>query len=402
MKKKILVISQYFYPEQFRINDICNTWVDSGYEVTVLTGIPNYPKGAFYDGYGIFKKRRTIFNGVKIIRIPIFPRKNSSLMLALNYISFVISGIIWSYLHKEDYDFVFIYEVSPMTQALPGIKFAKRKHIPTYLYVMDLWPENFEVITGIKNKNILKVLNKMVDYIYDNCQLILTASQSFRKNIVNRGIESDKVLFWPQYAEGFYQPISEHSTLIPDDDTVNLTFTGNIGEAQGLDILVSVAQQIKMENLAVRFNLVGDGRYKKTLIADVKSHGVEQYFNFVAAVPAKDIPKILSSSDATLITMKQNPIFKMTIPAKLQSGLACAKPIIVSADGEVSEIVLESQSGLVSPAGNSIQLFKNIKRFVELSKEERSAMGAAARKYFEDNYQKEKLMNQIDELMTER
>lgn len=147
MSKKILVVSQYFYPEQFRINDICTSWIKRGYEVTVLTGIPNYPQGDFYNEYGLKKRRKDEFDGVNIIRIPIIPRKSNSIMMALNYLSFVISGFVWNLNNKEKFDMVFIYEVSPMTQAMPGLWIAKKLKIPCYIYVMDLWPENFEIIT---------------------------------------------------------------------------------------------------------------------------------------------------------------------------------------------------------------------------------------------------------------
>lgn len=217
MSKKILVVSQYFYPEQFRINDICEAWISKGYEVTVLTGIPNYPKGNFFNGYSWRKKRIETYNGIDIIRIPIIPRKKSSLMMGLNYVSFVISGVIWNVFSKKEFDLVFIYEVSPMTQAIPAVKIAKKLKIPCYIYVMDLWPENFEIITGISNPLIIKPLNRMVDYIYESCEKIFTASKSFKKNIEQRGFSPDKIYYWPQYAEEFYQPVENKSSKIPKD-----------------------------------------------------------------------------------------------------------------------------------------------------------------------------------------
>ena len=176
---KLLVISQYYYPEQFRINDICQELVKRGHQVTVLTGIPNYPEGKFYQGYGLRKKRIEIKDGVEILRLPIIPRGKNPMMLILNYISFVISGFFWAKFTKKDFDQVFIYEVSPMTQALPGIWYGKGKKIQKDIYVMDLWPESIELATGIKNKFILKRVGKMVDYIYKNCDNILTSSKSF-------------------------------------------------------------------------------------------------------------------------------------------------------------------------------------------------------------------------------
>ena len=146
-KKHILVVSQYFYPEQFRINDICTEWVKRGYKVTVLTGIPNYPQGEYFEGYDLVHKRTAEWNGIRIIRIPLIPRGHNSIGLVANYFSFVISGFIWKSLTKIKADYVFTFEVSPMTQALIGVWYAKKNKIPHYLYVQDLWPENVEIVT---------------------------------------------------------------------------------------------------------------------------------------------------------------------------------------------------------------------------------------------------------------
>ena len=167
MNKHILIVSQYFYPENFRINNIAEEWIKKGAKVTVLTGIPNYPEGKFYKGFGLFKRKRETYNGIDIIRVNIFPRRNNKLFLILNYFSFVVSGWLWTLFTKLKPDFVFIFEVSPMTQALPGVWFSKRRNIPCYIYIQDLWPENLEIIANIKNRMIIKAVNKMVDYIYE-------------------------------------------------------------------------------------------------------------------------------------------------------------------------------------------------------------------------------------------
>ena len=268
MKKHILVIAQYFYPEQFRINDICTEWVKRGYKVTVITGIPNYPQGKYYKGYGLFKKRKETYNGIDIIRIPLIPRGNNAILLALNYLSFVVSGFFWKVFTKIKADFVFIFEVSPMTQALPGVWYAKKRKIPCYLYVQDLWPENVEIITGIKNKHIINVIGKMVDYIYSKCTRIFTTSTSFVESINKRGVPLQRIEYWPQYAEDFYVPLEKtNSSEIPKDNAFNIIFAGNIGNAQGLEILPIAAALIKAQNIDcnIRFNIIGDGRFKKNL-----------------------------------------------------------------------------------------------------------------------------------------
>nr|WP_195957046.1 glycosyltransferase family 4 protein [Enterococcus gallinarum] len=401
MSKKILVVSQYFFPEQFRINDICNSWIERGYDVTVLTGIPNYPQGDFFEGYGFNKRRNENLNGINIIRIPIIPRKKSSMTMALNYLSFVISGWFWKLFNKENFDMVFIYEVSPMTQALPAVWIAKKLKIPCYIYVMDLWPENFEIITGISSPLVITPLNKMVDYIYKNCNKIFTASESFKKNIQSRGVDPEKVFFWPQYAEEFYHTRATKSKKIIVDDKINITFAGNVGMAQGLEILPIIGQRLKKENVNIRFNIVGSGRYLETLINEVTKNALQEYFNFLEPVPPTEISEIFSASDFSFVSLQENEIFSMTIPAKLQSSMACGKPILLSASGESKDIVIKAECGYASDAGDVNHLIENIKKIVKLDKKQIEKLGNNSRNYFENNFEKEKLLDSMDSFLVE-
>ncbi|MGI6431512.1 MAG: glycosyltransferase family 4 protein [Synergistaceae bacterium] len=397
--KHLLVVSQYFYPEQFRINDICSEWIKRGYKVTVLTGIPNYPQGKFYKGYGFFKKTKEHYNGMEIRRIPLLPRGTGALMMALNYFSFVVSGFFWSIFTDLNADIVFIYEVSPMTQALPGVWYAKRKKIPCFLYVMDLWPENVEIVGGVKNKTILGLIGKMVNYIYSNCDKIFTSSKSFISAIENRGISKGKIKFWPQYAEECYKPLNKDDNiigLIPDDGTFNLIFAGNIGYAQGLEILPKAAKILKSEGKRVRFNIVGDGRFKENLISMTVEENVREMFNFIEKQPADKIPEFMSACDAALITLSGSRIFEMTLPAKLQSYLACGIPIVVSGNGEIQEVVKESGAGLYCNAADPEALSQIIAELLSQTDEQMTLLGKNARKFYEENYDRSMLLDKMD------
>ncbi|MEG1574608.1 MAG: glycosyltransferase family 4 protein [Bacteroidales bacterium] len=398
-KTHILVISQYFYPEQFRINDICSEWVKRGHKVTVVTGIPNYPNGDYYEGYGLFKKREERYNGMDIVRLPLIPRKNGAIMMALNYISFVVSGFFWSRFTSLRADRVFIYEVSPMTQALLGVWFSIRRKIPCYIYVTDLWPENVEIAGGIHNKSILNMIGKMADYIYDNCDRVFVSSKSFIKAIGARGVPLNKLEFWPQYAEEFYLPIAKELCAvdeIPDDGCFNIIFAGNIGTAQGLDMLPDVALELRRQNKNVRFNIVGDGRYLNALKEAVDSRGINEMFNFIKRQPAQRIPEFMAVCDAALISLADNEIFAMTLPAKLQSSLACGIPLIVSANGEIQHVVEDSGAGVYCDAGDPVLLSKIIVEMLSFSSENMIQMRENARKYFLINYEKGMLIERID------
>lgn len=395
-KKHILVVSQYFYPEPFRINDICQEWVKRGYKVTVLTGLPNYPEGKIYKEYRKGKNRRETWNGVEIIRIPLIARGKSAIRLVLNYISFVISGFFWKLFTKVKPDLVFSFEVSPMTQVLVGCWIAKRRKIPHYLYVQDLWPENVEIVTGIHSKFVLTPISKMVDSIYKKCDYIFATSESFVKEIQKRVFDDkSKVKYWPQYAEEFYQPTNERIKELAEDESFKIIFTGNIGLAQGLEILPKAAEILKKKQRNVKFVIVGDGREKETLISGIEGCNVENMFILVPRQPAEKIPAYLCSCHAAFLSFMDNSLFANTIPAKLQSYMACGVPIIASATGETERIIKEANCGICVKIGDGEALAVGIEYFMQIG--DRSKLGANAVEYNKQHFDKISLMNEMDD-----
>ncbi len=395
--KHILVVSQYFHPEYFRINDMCCEWVKRGYKVTVLTGIPNYPKGKFYHGYSWFKRRREIWNGIEIIRIPLFARGKNAISMVLNYLSFVFSGYFWQKFTKNTADIVFTFEVSPMTQALIGVEYSKRKKIPHYLYVQDLWPENVITMTGINSPVVIGPLSRMVNYIYKNCDKIFATSQSFVEEIRKRTPgEENKVIYWPQYAEDFYVPLEKtFSDYIADDGKFKIAFTGNIGRAQGLELLPKVAKLLKKESVNnVLFVIIGDGRNKERLLKDIRRNDVAEYFCMIDRQPAEKISEFLASCDAAFVSFSPDPLFEKTIPAKLQSYMACGMPVLAAACGETQKLIEESGCGICCGLGDEVALFEGIQKMLS---SDLSVMSHNSRNYFENNFRKEQLMDEMDE-----
>lgn len=401
MKKHILVISQYFYPENFRINDICKEWVNKGYEVTVVTGIPNYPKGKFFEGYGLFKKRKEEYEGVHIIRLPIVARGKGSIRLALNYFSFVFSGFFWKIFTRIKADKVFIFEVSPMTQALVGVWYAKRRKIPCAIYVQDLWPENVEVVTGIHNKTIIGAIDKMVNYIYKNCSLILATSPSFVKRIEERTSAFDKegkskVKYWPQYAEDFYKPVEKKELEdLKASDTFRVVFTGNVGYAQGLDVLPQIAKVLKTQKTICEFVIIGDGRYMDEFKCEIKKRDVGEMFLFLGRKKPEEIPGYLALCNVAFISFTDSELFEMTIPAKLQSYMACGMPVIAVAGGETKRIIEEAECGCVVSFENHIELVNVI---TALKQKELSKWSDNSRSYYDRNYNKKLLLDKVESM----
>lgn len=393
-KKHILVVTQYFYPEQFRINDMCAEWVKRGYDVTVVTGYPNYPQGEYYDGYGWFKHQKQIWKGVKIIRLPLTARKQGSVRLALNYFSFVVSGFFWALTTKIKADYVFTFEVSPMTQALIGVWYAKRRKIPHYLYVQDLWPENVEIVTGIHSPFIIKPIEAMVNHIYKHCDIIFATSPSFVREIQKRVKNNkNKVKYLPQYAEEFYKRVERKPVPeIPNDDSFKIIFTGNIGKAQGLEILPKTAKLLKSKE-NVKFVIVGDGRDKDNFLKQIADNGVQDMFIMIDRQPPERIPELLAACDAAFISFMPDPLFEKTIPAKLQSDMACGMPIIASANGETKRIIGEAGCGVCVELGNAERLSEAI---ADMKNADLRLTGNKSRAFFDRNFEKSKIMTSLD------
>lgn len=403
MKKKILVISQYYYPEPFRVTDICEDLVKRGYEVTVLTGIPNYPEGRYYKGYGLRKKREEIKNGVKIIRIPIIPRGKNPIQLLMNYYSYVVSGKRWVRHTKLSFDSVFIFQLSPVFQAEVGTLYGKKRNVPVTIYVQDLWPESVEVVAGMKNKAIIGYINRRVDRIYKSCTNILATSPSFKEKLDERKSTKDetgksKVVYWPQYPESFYIPYKpiDIPEDFPKDKKFKLTFTGNIGYAQGLDILPKLFKELSVRGKECDFVIIGDGRYKEAFKKEIQEAGAEDSFYLLGRKPATDIPAYLGVSDAAFISFSDNSLFNRTIPAKLQTYLACGKPILAAVKGETGNIIAQAECGLCSNAGDVKGLADN---FCKLLESDLAMMGVNATRYAKDHFNKNELMDRLETII---
>jgi glycosyltransferase involved in cell wall biosynthesis len=401
MNNTILIISQYYYPESFRINDLSIEWIKKGYSVTVLTGIPNYPTGSFFKGYSLFKKRKEKHNGVSIIRLPIIPRGKNRFMLAFNYLSFVISSWFWVALNKTKFHSVFVFGVSPLTQALPGLWYSRKHQTPLILYLQDLWPENLEVVGKLKNKYLLKIVSNMMGKIYRHSKYIVVPSKSFMEVLKNKGVDNNKIIYIPQYAEDFYIPLK--TNFRQNNDPLKIIFTGNIGFAQGLDLLPKVALLLKNEgfSLKIKFILVGNGRFKNDLVFLIKKYNLEKFFELHDAVPPMKIPKMLSEADVTYLSFSDNKLFDKTIPAKLQSYLACGMPILAAVGGETKSLVEYGECGYVSPTNNVKLLYDNIIKFYHLKSEKIKEMSQRSLFISNQLFNKDSILSQFELIFKE-
>lgn len=397
---RILVVSQYFWPEQFKINDLCEALIERGHEVVVYTGLPNYPEGKFFQGYSLAGPYSEKYGKIKIIRAPLFPRgKNNSLLLVINYFSFCIfSTLLAPFLVKGKFDKIFIYQVSPIFAALPAVLLKYIKKAPIIIWVTDLWPESLEAVGVVKNKNILSWVGLFVKFIYRHSDKIYISSRGFASKIRAYDVNESKIKFWPQWAEGFFNKEVQTSNYSDDRIPSNgfvVTFAGNIGNAQDFETVVEAATVLK-NNSDIHFVILGEGLMKNWAEKEVEARGLEKTFHFLGRKPIETMPYYFSKSDIMLVTLTDTELFSITIPSKVQSYLASGKPILAALNGEGAEVVTKWKAGLSCPASSPKELAETVKRFSELSKPELEEMGRNATACYLSEFEREKLVTILE------
>lgn len=401
---KILIITQYFWPENFRINDLACSLKNKGHDITVLTGKPNYPSGKFFSGYGLFRKFHDRYEGIEVIRAPIFPRFNGRFFyLILNYLSFAISASITSLLLLgRKFDVVFVYEPSPITVTLPAILFKKIKKVPVVLWVQDLWPESISATGAIKSKRTIKLVEFLVRYIYKSCDLLLAQSMAFIPSIEKYADGNTAVEYFPNYAEDIYGDITSIDNqlvrTLPQGFLV--TFTGNVGAAQDFPTILDAAEELK-HNEYIKWVIVGEGRQFTWVKNEVIKRGLNECVYLMGQFPLSDMPSFYSKSDVMLVTLKKDEIFSYTIPGKVQSYMAAGKPIAGCLDGEGKRVIAAAKAGVIASSGDSEQLAKNISYLSKLSPQELAQYGKNALEYNQLNFNKNILIDKLDKTLSE-
>jgi len=396
---KILVISQYFYPENFRINDLVFSLQKRGHEIEVLTGKPNYPKGDYFKGYSWDGPKQEEIEGIKVHRANLILRKKGGgLRLFLNYFSFVFFGLFKILKLKGDFEKVFIYAPSPITVGILGIVAAKKFKCKSYLWVHDLWPESVRVAGGIKSGFVLGLVNQMTKLIYKFTDLLLVQSPEFKNYILNQGVAESKIIYYPYYAEDFYKVIEKDKSYLSQfPNGFNLLFAGNIGVAQSFDTIVNAFEKLKEHD--INLVVLGDGRDKSRIQEQINEKGLKEKFHFLGSFPPEQMSHYFTCADGLLITLKKADIFSYTIPGKLQSYLACGKPIIGALDGIGNKIISESNSGFASEAEDHELLANNILSLYKLSKTEKEKLSNNALTYFDKNFNKQHLLERLEEIL---
>jgi glycosyltransferase involved in cell wall biosynthesis len=393
---RIAVLTQYFWPESFQINEIVGSLTEAGVEVEVLTGKPNYPQGQIYPGYSAWGCLRERREGVDINRIPILPRGNRGFQLALNYLSFVVSGMIFApwLLRGKRYDVIFVYAPSPIIQALPAIFLGWIKGCPVVLWIQDLWPESLSATGYVTNRSILGLVRMAVRFIYRQCDLLLVQSLAFVQPVRNLAAKTP-VAYFPNSVSLVSSSLSTKIVSGVEGMTkgFSVVFTGNIGSAQAVDVIIDAAVLLK-EYSDIHFVLIGDGSCRGDACLSVERLGLKN-FHLPGRFPVETMPSFMQSASVLLVSLADKPIFALTIPNKVQAYLAAGRPIIACMNGEGARIVTEANAGLTAPAGNAAALAEAIHKMYLMSPSARDEMGANGRRYHQKHFDRHHLIGEL-------
>jgi colanic acid biosynthesis glycosyl transferase WcaI len=395
---RILVVTQYFWPENFRINDLVIEFCRLDHEVTVLTGYPNYPSGVVFPEFRLNPSFFTKFKTANIVRVPVISRGKGRLKLILNYVSFVASATILGILRLQGkkFDIVFVFEPSPITVGLPAIILSYFKRAPLVLWVLDLWPETLEAIGVVRSQYFLKAIRRLVTFIYNRCNLILAQSKSFVPQIRQYCHKEKKIKYFPSWSDTIFDfaKVNLAEEIPVADGVFSIMFAGNMGEAQDFPAILDAAEVLK-NNAGVRWLIIGDGRVSDWVRSEVIRRGIEHCFLLFGSYHVDRMPAFFKHADALLVSLKAESIFAMTIPGKIQSYLAAGIPIIAMLNGEAADIIRRSGAGISTPAGDGFALAVAIKQMSNMSAEERLKMGKAGLDFAESEFNREALISNL-------
>jgi len=396
---RILIVSQYFWPENFRINDLAVELINRNHDVTVLTGLPNYPSGTIYNNFLADPDRYSNFNGAKVLRVPMLPRGKGKAQLILNYLSFAISASvfgIWK-LRRKNFDVIFTFQTSPITVGIPAVILRFFKQAPLVFWVLDLWPESIKAAGGVHSKWIISLVGRLVSFIYKHCDLILVQSKSFIPEVFKYSLNKNNIKYFPIWLDN---PISNRKVVFAKEikkksNSFNVMFAGNLGEAQDFPAILNAIEILK-SNTRIRWLIVGDGRMKSWITKEISKRNLQKNIFLLGSYPVSRMPSFYKHADALLVSLKDEFIFSLTIPGKIQSYLASGKPILGMLNGSGAEIIRDAEAGFTCPAGESDNLAKIVLKMCSLSNKERLELGKNGIVFGESEFNRDVLIDKLE------
>lgn len=402
---RLLIVSQYFWPETFRINELARDLVARGHDVTVLCGTPNYPAGRIFDGYGYFRRTRERWHGVQIVRVPVVARgRGTRWRLALNYLSYALmASLLGPFRCRGRFDAILIFQMSPVTMGIAAVVMRLVRRAPLLFWVQDLWPESLVAVGAVRARWLLWPLDLLVRGLYRASALVLIQSRAFRSHVESRGVRPDRIRYFPNLAESSYVPLprdAAHPALRAVPAGFRVMFAGNIGAAQDLPTVLAAAEILR-QRADIQWVIVGDGSMRGWVAREIESRALSRTVHLLGRFPVEDMPMMFAGVDALLVTLRRDPVLALTIPAKVQSYLACAKPIVASLDGEGAAVIRESGAGVCAPAEAPEALAERVLELYRLDPAARADMGSRGRAYFCAQFGSELLLGRFEQWCAE-
>ncbi len=399
---RILIVTQYFWPENFRINELCEEFTNLEHDITVLTGYPNYPKGEIYKEFLKDKKKFNNYKGAKIIRVPIFPRKKNKLTLSLNYFSFLINSIFFGYfkLKRKKFDIVFTFQLSPVTVGITSAFFSKLNNCPNVLWILDLWPNTLVALNVIKKDWQINLFKILVNWIYSNCDVILAQSKSILEEIKKYPSVSNNTHYFPSWSESdLFKKKSKLAPEIKNKLIFTFLFAGNIGEAQDfLSIIKAVKILSKKNKYNFRIIIIGEGSKKNWLEKEIKKQEIGKYFELINSYPISRMPSFFKHADALIISLLDREVFNMTIPGKIQFYLTSGIPIVGMISGEGAKVIKKAKGGLICNSGDHISFSRIMEKVINMDKKTLKQIGKNGKEYANREFSKQYLIKNLEKI----
>jgi glycosyltransferase involved in cell wall biosynthesis len=401
---RLLVVSQMFWPEDFRINELVEELVARGHEVTILTGTPNYPAGVAFPEFVANPEKFASYAGARVIRVPMLTRGQGKLRLMLNYAAFAVSATVAGVVRfrRDDFDAIFVFEPSPVTVGVPAIALRALHKWPIAFWILDQWPETLKAVGVIRSDRALRVVGAGVRFIYTRCDVLLTTSRSLVSRIATYCRPGQRIEYFPNWIEAAYEsadaePAPEVPTL---PGAFNVMFAGNIGDAQDFPAILDAAERLR-DRTDIRWLIVGDGRVAAWVRDEIVRRNLANNVMMLGRFPTDRMPSFFRHADALLVSLRSDPLFAMTAPGKIQSYLASGRPVLAMLDGESASVIDEARAGFTAPAGDGTRLAENVLKLSALSEDARAQLGRNGVEFARREFSRAALVDRLETWLSE-
>lgn len=395
---KILIVGQYYYPDNFRINDISKEFAQRGHRVTVLTGLPDYTTGKVPWKYKFFRRRREVVDGVDVIRVPIIARRTGFLFRAVNYLSFLINSTLYAQFAKKDYDIIFSYQSSPVTMANAALTMKKRSGKKLFLYCLDIWPECLKVWNIPERSILFRLVHRYSEWVYRKCDVIGVTSYPFIDYLTQTNhVDPARLVYIPQHSDDVLT--AELTECTAESSVIRFAFGGNIGSAQDVECIILAVHRLS-DLKCFEVHIYGDGSNLENCIQLVNQLREDQKIIFHGRVTGDELIHAYEKIDAFLLTLRGDNAVGMTMPAKLQEYMALGKPVFAAIDGAAAHVITQAECGMVARASDDRGLADNMRKYIE-DPSRYCRLGLNARRYYEEHFTKDVFIDKLEKIFIE-